>query len=172
MNKGIILAVMATCIILLNVQTVYADHGIPENYRTITVQGYASQDISPNIVKITVGVETFGDTVTQSIRENSEKIEKITESLTSVGITEYEIKTSYFIIQPEYDILFRDRDNHIGTVIGYTVEQYIIITTKNEQWIGDILDAVLSSGMSVVKNVSYDVTDSGIIYFSRLYYIF
>ena len=67
---------------------------IPSTEKTISVTGMAMTSVSPDLLTVSLGIETQGITASEALSANSEKMNNVVQSLKSIGIEESEISTS------------------------------------------------------------------------------
>ena len=123
--------------------------------RTITVNGVGRITIAPDIARISIGVETMGESAADATRENSALAEKVIEALVGFEVAEADIRTSNFSVYARQD---RDRD---GNLLGvtYVVQNTIVVTVRDLDKLGEVLDAVVQSGANNISGIQFDLAD-------------
>lgn len=125
---------------------------------SIVVTGSSTVDVDPEILIIQIGVETTQPTAREALSDNSRLLNSTVEALLSLGISEDELGTSYFNIQPQYQ---RDYDAHgfmTSTFLGYTVSNTITVTTTHLDMAADIVDTAIEAGANTIDYVRFDIS--------------
>ena len=123
--------------------------------RTITVTGTGSVALTPDIAHISIGVQTQNEDAAQAVAENNAKAQEIMDSLADFGVAEEDIRTSDFSIWPQQEY---DPDGSIrGTT--YSVQNTVHVTVRDLDTLGELLDAVVTSGANNIYGIQFDVAD-------------
>ena len=125
---------------------------------TISVTGSAIASSTPDRLIVVLGVESEAKTASQSLSQNSDKLNSVISSLTNSGISEDDIQTSNFRIFPIYDSIKNSDGNYQQILIGYRVSNIISIQTDKIDSAGSIIDSAVSSGANRVDNVSFQLS--------------
>ena len=134
-----------------------ADEKTPEPVnRTISVNGSGKAYLAPDIAYITIGVHTEGPVATEAVAENNTRSQKVIDTLKQAGVAEKDIQTTNFNIspQPEYDNAGKPTGK-----INYTVDNSVLVTVRDINKVGAILDAVVKSGANTINGIQFDVAD-------------
>jgi uncharacterized protein len=70
---------------------------------TITVNGQATAEVSPDLITVYFNIETKGATSKEASDANAVIANKLTENIVALGFNEKDLKTQSFNIYPEYD---------------------------------------------------------------------
>jgi hypothetical protein len=127
---------------------------------TVVGQGYAN--VVPDLARISLGVETKGDTVRGAVDDNAAKMTAILEALEKAGIAEKDIQTSNFSIQQERNAEMMPRVEGIETEEAtptYRVSNMVTITVRDLEMIGDVLDTALEAGVNNMWGISFSTDD-------------
>lgn len=124
--------------------------------RTVTVSGDGVVTATPDVVYINLGVVTDADTVSNSMAANKKAMENVYKSLKDAKIEDKDVCTTNFQLNPRYKYV-KDED---AKLVGYSVSNDVIITIRNLDKAGDILEALAKDGLANrVSSVTYDVLD-------------
>lgn len=159
MNAGKLLLTSVALIAALGI-AVHVDLADATNETsTITVSGSAATTLDADRLNIELGVFTVQDTATESLRENSEQLNRVIDAVKSVGISEDDISTARFSLYPEYDDIHDPLTNsYVRELVGYRVTNMISIHTDQLDMAADILDGAVSAGANRIDRVWFDVT--------------
>lgn len=79
----------------------------------------------------------------------------VVDAITSVGVTEDEISTSYLSIYPDYEGVWDEFGNYQRMLVGYRASNTITIATSNLTIAADILDGAVGAGANTVESVGF-----------------
>jgi len=127
---------------------------VPEG--RILVIGEGSISAVPDYAEINGGVTTRGKSVKEASDANSKLMAAVTAALQDAGIVAKDIQTSHFSIQP----LYTPADPHSEAKLsGYSVSNQINVTIHDIGKAGDILDRLITAGVTNVGNIQFLHTD-------------
>jgi len=122
----------------------------------ILVIGEGSISTAPDYAEINGGVTTRGKSVKEASDANSKLMAAVTGALQDAGIVAKDIQTSHFSIQP----LYTPADPHNEAKLsGYSVSNQINVTIHDIGKAGDILDRLITAGVTNVGNIQFLHTD-------------
>ncbi|MBS3067373.1 SIMPL domain-containing protein [Candidatus Micrarchaeota archaeon] len=142
-------------------QNFYVNQDPPRDY--ISVQGEAKTKVAPNLVKISFTVETNDTSSAKAAQEkNSEAVNKIITELKVAGLTDKDIETISFTVQPikvskwkcsvegddkcdYYDRVYYDE------LIGYKAVHGFSVKSEDTKRGGALLDAIAAGGGNDAK---------------------
>ena len=117
--------------------------------RTITVYGTGQVRGTPDVMELTIGVDTRARTAAQALHRNSELANNVLGVLRSAGVDGSDLQTSDLSVSPVYD------DNG-SAVIAYAVTNTVNARIKDLDTAGDIVDAATKvAGDEIVVNGLY-----------------
>jgi uncharacterized protein len=118
----------------------------------IVVIGEGSVTAAPDYAEINGGVTTRGKTVKEASDANTKLMAAATVALQDAGIATKDIQTSRFSIQPLYTAA--DAHNE-AKLSGYSVSNQVNVTIHDISKAGDILDRLITAGVTNVGNVQF-----------------
>ena len=121
--------------------------------RTLTVNGSAQAYLDPDTAFITIGVHTEGTDAAVAVEENNQQAQAVIETLLAQGIAEKDIRTNNFSIYPMYQYT---PDGQRGD-LTYSVDNTVHVTLRDLEIVGELLDAVVSSGANNISGIQFDV---------------
>jgi uncharacterized protein YggE len=115
--------------------------------RTVSVTGTGTARLTPDIVVVTLGVQTQDPRVATAVQGNNALASRVTEAIKAAGVAAADIQTSNFSVysQQNFD--------------PQGVNNTLTFTLRDVSKLGDLLQAALESGANSVQNVSYSVAD-------------
>lgn len=143
-------------LLLAQVQPAFADQTPPH---TIAVMGEAEIRLPPGYATVEAGVITQGPVVGDALAENNAKMGKVIDALRLLGISDADIHTSNFSIQPKYEKPAQgDYDNDaLRSIVGYLVANKVTVTVTDMTKIAKIIDASVQAGANASGEVDFRV---------------
>lgn len=133
--------------------------------QTVPVQPQPSQGISvlgqgivlgdPNVVRITLGVDVFDQSLANAQAEAARRMDAVVAKLKADGIADTDIRTVSFNISPQYD----QQGNTTQVLRGYQIQNMVEVKSNNVGALGSLLDDVVSSGATRVHGISFESSD-------------
>ncbi len=125
--------------------------GVP-GMRQVTVVGKGEVRVTPDLATVQLGVETAAPTVQEALAQNTAQAQAIIDQIKALGVEDKDIQTSSFNIYANYSSEGR-------TITGYTVSNIVMVTIRNLQQAGDLLDRVVQVGANRVYGISFGLSD-------------
>lgn len=122
----------------------------------IDVQGVGTVSVEPDLVELTLGVETRAKKVKSAQSEAAKAMSSIINILEKSGLAEKDIQTRYFDITDEYEYQSSKR-----VFIGYRVSNSVTAKIRDLDNVGGIIDAVVDAGGDAtrVSNITFTVEE-------------
>jgi len=127
--------------------------GDAELQNTILVSGLGSASTQANKATITLGVQTQHTSASEAVRMNAESMTAVIDALKDIGITEDEMKTVSYSVNPVYG-----KDGW-DTVTGYRVVNMIQVEIIDIDMVGQVIDTAGSSGANRIYGITFGLTD-------------
>jgi uncharacterized protein len=113
---------------------------------TVTVQGYGTAEGQPNVLTISLGVQTQDSTAQAALTANSTRANALISKLEADGLPVQDLQTSGLSVQPVYT-------GPKQLVTGYQVMNTVTVTLYDLAEAGKIIDdAARAAGNSIVVN--------------------
>lgn len=119
---------------------------------TVMTQGKASAE--PDLAKITIGVQTRDSEAEVAARQNGDRMAGVMGALQDIGVAEEDIQTVDYSIRAEIDW-----DDDEQRVIGYVVNNSVLIKIREVDEVGDVLDAVTDAGANNIFGIQFTFDD-------------
>jgi len=123
---------------------------------TLTVAGLGSVTLAPDMVSLNLGFDTIAPTAQEAVQKNTETMNKILESLKTLGLEEKEVKTSYFSVYPQYT--YDPEGKNAPTISGYQASNNVNILTKKADRTAEIIDNAISAGANRVDGPYFSLS--------------
>lgn len=125
-----------------------------EDVKTIFVNGEGTVSIVPDIIHISIGVSTEGENITETINENSAKVNAVREAITARGIASEDIKTTNYNLYTQQK--YYSDTNEMSDEYIYTVNNNFQITVRDLNILNDVLNACVDAGANNINSIEYD----------------
>ena len=121
---------------------------------TITGNGQATIDATPDLVSIYLAVQTEGETSEEANTANTEIVDQLIINLLMEGLERKDIQTQSFSIYPNYKWI--DNENIDD---GFIASHYfkIELSTEDSDKIGSIVDAGISAGAGI-SSINFELS--------------
>jgi hypothetical protein len=123
--------------------------------RTISVSGTGRITLSPDLARISIGVQTEAEDAAEAVAENNSQAQAVQDALAGFDIAAEDIRTTNFSIYPRQDY---GPDGEIRS-ITYVVNNTVFVTVRDLDQIGEILGAVVAAGANNINSIQFDVAD-------------
>ena len=121
------------------------------NANIITVSGQGTVKAAPDRATVSLAVITEAKTAKQAQLDNAQKVNAVMLALINSGIAEQDIKTQNYNLRPNYVYVEKEAPKFVS----YIVQNEIIVTVKNINQVGNILDIAVGSGINQVNNINF-----------------
>jgi uncharacterized protein YggE len=130
----------------------------PQN--TISVTGTATASVYPDLVIIQLGVDTQAKTAHDATSQNAQAMNATAAAIQSLGITNAEISTTNFTIEPVYNNTgpYPPYNDYKSEFVGYKVSNTLLVKTTKLGLAGNILDSAVGAGANRVDSVSFSLS--------------
>ena len=123
---------------------------------SLSVTGTGIVVVPPDIVTMTLGVQTRGEEIGSAVAQNNLLAGRVMQALSEAGVAPEDMQTTYFNVytQPKYD----EFGNPTGEQI-YSVDNTLTAVLRDPENLGATLEAALAAGANSVQSVVYGVDD-------------
>ncbi len=119
---------------------------------TVTAEGKATG--KPDLAMITIGVQTRAAEAQTAAEQNDAQMAKVMSALLEKGVAEEDIQTVDYSIQAEID--YQDSNQR---VIGYVVNNSVVVKLRKVDEAGDVVDAVTTAGANNIYGIQFTIDD-------------
>ena len=123
---------------------------------TITIGGTGTAYIAPDTAEITVGVVTEEADAARTHAENAAQTARVHNAVRALGVADRDIQTVHYDFSQRYDM----RDGSRSEVIGYTAQNSVVITVRDLNNVGKIIDAALANGANRIDSLNFTASDT------------
>jgi len=125
-----------------------------EYRKTISISGEGKVLAKPDIGQVSLSVLTQAPAVTTAVSDNNEKMNKIIQAMKDAGISDDDLKTAAYNINPSYQYT-----SGKSVIIGYEVSQTLAVKIRDLNKTSQILDKAASLGANQVSSLSFTIDD-------------
>lgn len=126
-----------------------------ENIGQIHVVGTAQADVAPTEAHVTVGVQIQEPEAALAMRVVSAKMEAVLEDLQALGLAMEDIQTSRLSIDPVWTPLRQNNGPDTREITGFVASNSLDLRIKDLDRLGEVLDAVLKSGVNDLRGLRF-----------------
>jgi uncharacterized protein len=131
---------------------------ITNQQQGIWVTGEGKVSVTPDIVNISLGVQSQETSVSDAMKKTSDAMARVMDILKANNIADKDIQTQQFSIYPQYSL---DQTTGKQTITGYQVTNTLNVKLRDINKVGTLIDAVVAAGgnLTVINNVNFTVED-------------
>ena len=118
----------------------------------IVVTGEGIVKATPDQAWVSIGAETRSKASKDAQQRNAEAMTAVMQKIASFGVAKDAIKTTAIDLQMEFDY-----NNGKQTPRGYVARNTLEVRVDDLAKLGDVLDAVVSSGATMIHGLRFDV---------------
>jgi len=127
-----------------------------EATNVISVGGMGKVFVEPELVNISIGVESRAETAKEASSQNKKDMNQVMSSLKEMGIKDEDIQTTDYSIFPDYQYIEEERREKL---VGYIARNMVQVKFEDIDKIGDILDAATGAGANAIRGIKFTVED-------------
>jgi len=124
------------------------------NLNVIKVTGTGRVYASPDIAVLTIGVETRSEDAQNAQQRNAEKMNNVIEALKNDGISEDNVKTISYRLEP----VIRYEDG-INIIIGYVAENTMQVKLGDISDAGRVIDLAVAAGANEISLIEFSLSE-------------
>ena len=130
----------------------------------IWATGQASVAVEPDLVLLTIGVETMAETVAEARGEAAGAMDAVIRSVKTHGLEDRDVQTLSFNIWPRYEypeVTIGEMRTTKQTLVGYVVSNRANIKIRDVGAVGTIIDDVAEAGGDATRidGIDFSIED-------------
>lgn len=122
---------------------------------TLFVSGFATEKAKTDLVTISIGVQSTNKSATDALITNSHIASEIISTLKQNGVSDNEISTSQYSIQPNYN--YSEYGNIINTT-GFTISNIVSVQSPNLNNVSQWIDSAVNAGANTISSVEFQIS--------------
>jgi len=123
----------------------------PSDRRTVTVVGMGKATSTPDIARVTLGVEAVTPKLSTGLSDVNKRTTDVIAALKKAGVADKDIRTVDFSIYPQQSY----GPNGPGPITGYRVANSVRVTMRDLAKVGTVLDTATESGANTVNSLAF-----------------
>ncbi|WOF16502.1 DUF541 domain-containing protein [Methanoplanus sp. FWC-SCC4] len=143
-------------VLLISMTTLIGCASAAEDQKLIHVSGTGKVTTDPDLVEISIAVQTENTDALVAQQENSKKMNSCIDALKATGLTEDEIKTTGYNI---YSFTTDSDSPFGGEKKVYRVTNTVLVETGKIDMAGKIIDEAIANGANNVNYISFKLSD-------------
>ena len=116
----------------------------------LTVSGDGTATLPPDVATISGNVQTKAQTAADALNQNSQTLNAVIAAVEAAGVAGADVKTTGLRVDPV---------TQSGLTVGYQATNGVTVKTTNLSQIGDLVQTMVTAGISSVDNVEYGLQD-------------
>jgi hypothetical protein len=120
---------------------------------SLSVSGRGSVALAPDLARVSIGVQTENENAALAVDTNTIAADAVMGALEQFAIPPQDIQTANFSVTPVHE------RTSGGEVISTTfrVQNTVLVTVRDLDTLGAILDAVVSAGANTIQGIRFDL---------------
>jgi len=148
---------IATVLMLVTTMSCNAQEANETDPAIVSVTGQGVAAATPDMVTVSVGVVTQGENAADALTANNNAMSALNAVLDDFDVAERDRRTSNFNISPRYDR--RTNDGRAPQISSYEVNNQLSIRYRDVDRLGELLDAVVTSGSNRIGGMNFGNTN-------------
>jgi uncharacterized protein YggE len=153
---------VGTVVVFFLLLFVFAKWGPAINFSSITqtrgepfiVSAEGKVSVTPDIAKVTLGIEQTGQTLKQVQSDVNIKSKTLTDAIKKLGIEEKDIKTTSYNVYPQYDYT-----SSVQRITGYQASTTYEVTIRDFDKVNQVLVEATNAGANTTGGINFEVND-------------
>ncbi|MFA6416866.1 MAG: SIMPL domain-containing protein [Patescibacteria group bacterium] len=138
------------------VVSILRDRIVNQSLQQVTVNGQGRVAYTPNLAIVTLGMQIDkAKTAEEALSQLNSKMENITKAVKALGVTDSDIQTQNYYLNPQYDYV-----DNISKVNGYNANQQLVVKISNYDQdpsrLNKVIAAASKAGANQVAGLSFD----------------
>jgi uncharacterized protein len=129
-----------------------ADPSDPASH-TITVSASGKVSLVPDVARVSLGVTISKPTVRAARAAAAQSMTDIIAAVKGLGVADADIQTTNISLYPQYG------SGPSPRVVGYQISEQVLVTVRDLDKAGDVVDAATAKGATDVNGISFEIAD-------------
>ena len=150
--------VTASVFVLLNAASATADEKATDHRRTISVTGQGEVTASPDLVILTVAVETTAAKAAAAVSENAKRSNAVVNAVKGLISKDDKITTTRYQLEPRYQPA-KPGEPAEPRIIGYVAHNEVQVETHKVDGVGALIDAANDAGANRISGLVFTLSN-------------
>jgi uncharacterized protein len=124
--------------------------------RSISISGHGEVKAVPDLAVLSIGVTSQATTARDALDANTKSMKALLDILQKTGIEPRDMATSNFSVAPRID--YGRDNNQPGKVVGYDVNNMVMVTVRKIDDLGGLLDVAVTTGSNTISGIAFSVS--------------
>lgn len=124
--------------------------------RTVSVTGYASREVTPDVAVISVGVATRGATPAETLAANAAAATKVIEAVRKAGVEARDVRTDNVSITPNYRNVRDSAGDIESREDGFTASSSVTVRVRDLAKLGPLVAAATGQGANRINGLTFE----------------
>lgn len=134
------------------------------NKRMITVKGKGSVRERPDLVVITLNIESKDYDYQRAMNLSTTSIKSVADKIESLGFDRKDLKTTSFDIETDYESYQDQHHNYQRKFIGYSVNQLLTLTFDfTSEKLGEVLKGIAETSANPTISIGFSVKNKELL---------
>jgi uncharacterized protein YggE len=120
----------------------------------VQVTGNSQKEVIPDVARITFSINSVNANLEKAKNDNTQIANRVFANLKEQGVTEEQIKTSTYQVDPIYNY----EKEKLPKLEGYRVTNRLEISTSIEQ-VGILVDEITSAGANEINSIRFETAN-------------
>jgi uncharacterized protein len=120
---------------------------------TITVSAVGKVTVGPDVARLDLGVTITRSTVRTARADAAKSMNNIIAAVKALGVADKDIQTTNLSLYPQYG------NGSVQKIVGYQISEQVLVTVRDLDKAGDVVDAATAKGATDVNGISFDFAD-------------
>ena len=129
--------------------------------RILSLTGTGRVVAEPDMATLTAGVVSEADTARAALSDNTARMTAVIDAFKQAGIPAKDLQTANFSVQPRYFHERTDTGTKPPRIVGYTVQNQVVVTVRDLSVLGAVLDKSVDVGANTISGPVFDIADKG-----------
>jgi hypothetical protein len=152
------LAITILSAIVVSAPLARADDKAPETRRTISVTGQGEVTVSPDLVILTVAVETAAPSAAAAVGENAKRSAAVVNVLKGLVGKDDTVTTSRYSLEPRYQSS-KPGEAVEPRITGYVARNEVQVETHKIDGVGALIDAANGAGANRISGLQFTLSN-------------
>lgn len=121
----------------------------------LTVNGEGVVHVRPDIAYVRLGAETNGATAVEAQTANAALVDRVVKKLAELGVKDADMKTTQLSLSAVYAY----PENAAPRLTGFRATNQLVVTIRDLEEIGAVIDQCVAAGANEVGNISFDLAN-------------
>ncbi len=120
---------------------------------SLTVSGSGKVTVVPDVARIYLGVTLTKPTVKEARDAAARAMNDVIAAIKGLGVADADIQTTGLSLSARY------ADGSSTRIVGYVISEQVVVTVRDLDKAGDVVDAATAKGATDVNGISFELGD-------------